>query len=152
MQTPIGRLGLTIAQECLLGIKFLSNSTWSSFQETVSPSILKIQEALEAYFINKTCNFDLPILVQGSVFQKSVWNLLQKIPFGRTITYGEVAKKLNTSPRAVGQACRQNPIPIVIPCHRVVSANGLGGFLGSQAKQSITIKSWLLSHESIGFT
>ena len=87
--------------------------------------------------------------MQGTPFQKKVWLALQKIPAGQVMTYGELAKQLKTSARAVGNACRANPMPLVIPCHRVVAKSGLGGFSGSQEGAPIKIKKWLLEHEGI---
>ena len=86
---------------------------------------------------------------EGTLFQKSVWHELTKIPIGQTRTYGEIANKLNSSARAVGNACRKNPIQIIIPCHRVVSAKGLGGYAGKTEGKQIKIKRWLLSHEGV---
>ena len=76
-----------------------------------------------------------------------VWQALKQIPAGESICYGELAKQLGTSARAVGNACRANPLPIVVPCHRVVSASGLGGFMGQTQGAELTVKQWLLKHE-----
>ncbi|WP_235602990.1 methylated-DNA--[protein]-cysteine S-methyltransferase [Piscirickettsia litoralis] len=72
---------------------------------------------------------------------------MQEIPRGQTLTYGELAKKLQTGPRAIGAACRTNPIPVIIPCHRIVSKQGMGGFHGKTSGKFLTIKEWLLQHE-----
>ncbi|MCP4042152.1 MAG: MGMT family protein, partial [Gammaproteobacteria bacterium] len=84
---------------------------------------------------------------RGTDHQLRVWNALGEIPPGETMTYGELARHLGSGPRAVGNACRSNPVPIVVPCHRVVSATGLGGFMGDTAGEPMAIKSWLLRHE-----
>ena len=84
---------------------------------------------------------------QGTEFQRRVWDALLEIPPGQTRTYGELARDLRSSPRAVGGACRRNPIPLLIPCHRVVAANGVGGFAGQTSGRWMDIKRWLLSHE-----
>ncbi|MBT8127262.1 MAG: methylated-DNA--[protein]-cysteine S-methyltransferase, partial [Gammaproteobacteria bacterium] len=94
-------------------------------------------------------SFDLPCALQGTPFQQKVWNELKKIPCGTVITYGELANKLGTSARAIGNACRKNPIPLVIPCHRVVAANGIGGYSGDTNGAWLRIKSWLLRHEGV---
>ncbi|TAM44799.1 MAG: MGMT family protein, partial [Gammaproteobacteria bacterium] len=76
-----------------------------------------------------------------------VWNALQRIPAGKVLSYGDLARKLKTGPRAVGNACRANPIPVVVPCHRVVASNGKGGFMGKTGGKALVIKDWLLAHE-----
>ncbi len=83
----------------------------------------------------------------GTDFQQNVWKRLLQIPLGSTATYGQLADELNSSPRAVGNACRGNPCPLVIPCHRVVGKSGLGGFSGQVSGPKLAIKRWLLTHE-----
>ena len=85
----------------------------------------------------------------GTTFQQRVWRALCEIPVGETRTYGELAKLLNSAPRAVGQACRRNPLPILVPCHRVVSAQGIGGYDGAEAGVELQRKRWLLRHEGV---
>ncbi len=107
---------------------------------------------LERYRGDPDTKFDLPLLVEGSEFQCRVWDAMCAIPRGRTLTYGELARKLGGDgfdvPRAVGQACGDNRLPIVIPCHRVVAAGGIGGFGHSTAGYLLEAKRWLLMHES----
>lgn len=91
--------------------------------------------------------FSLPFHAQGSDFQRRVWRAIADIPCGETRTYGALAQTLTSAARAVGQACKSNPLPIFLPCHRVVSAHGLGGFNGSQENHAV-IKRWLLRRES----
>jgi len=101
---------------------------------------------LKSYFEERTTTFDLPLAPQGTLFQKTVWAELQNIPYGMTISYGELARRIGNAAasRAVGAANGQNPIPIVIPCHRVIGANGsLTGFGGG-----LPIKKALLALES----
>lgn len=86
---------------------------------------------LNAYFSGSLTKFDLPLAPAGTNFQKSVWNEMLKIPIGRTRTYGEVALTLGSAARAVGNACGANPVPIIIPCHRILAGNGMGGFSGA---------------------
>lgn len=93
--------------------------------------------------------FDLPLSPHGTQFQQSVWRYLRSIPAGEVRTYGEVAAELRSSPRAVGNACRRNPLPLIIPCHRVVSASGIGGFSGQTAGMQIDTKRQLLAHEGV---
>lgn len=93
--------------------------------------------------------FNVVLNASGTEFQQKVWQALQKIPAGTVVTYGELATQLNTSARAVGGACRVNPIPLIVPCHRVVASTGLGGFSGSRDGLPMRIKSRLLEHEGV---
>jgi methylated-DNA-[protein]-cysteine S-methyltransferase len=107
---------------------------------------------IERYRADPDAPFDLPLLIEGSEFQRRVWEALCRIPRGRTLTYGELARTLGgdgiEGPRAVGQACGDNRLPIVIPCHRVVAASGVGGFAHSTGGYLLEAKRWLLMHET----
>jgi methylated-DNA-[protein]-cysteine S-methyltransferase len=107
---------------------------------------------LERYREDPDAKFDLPLLIEGTEFQRLVWDAMCAIPRGRTLTYGELARRLGGDgfdvPRAVGQACGDNRLPIVIPCHRVVAADGIGGFGHSSGGYLLEAKRWLLMHES----
>ena len=107
---------------------------------------------LERYREDPDAKFDLPLLIEGTDFQCRVWQAMCAIPRGRTLTYGELARKLDGEgfdvPRAVGQACGDNRLPIVIPCHRVVAADGIGGFGHATGGYLLEAKRWLLMHES----
>jgi methylated-DNA-[protein]-cysteine S-methyltransferase len=103
---------------------------------------------LERYREDPDTKFDLPLAIEGTEFQRRLWAALCEIPRGRTMTYGEMARKLDGEARAVGQACGDNRLPIVIPCHRVVAADGIGGFSHSTGGYLIEAKRWLLMHES----
>ena len=103
---------------------------------------------LERYRDDPDARFDLPLLIEGSEFQRRVWDAMCEIPRGRTLTYGEMARKLGGEARAVGQACGDNRLPIVIPCHRVVAADGIGGFGHSTNGFLLEAKRWLLMHEA----
>lgn len=102
---------------------------------------------LRCYFTSAIPLQTIPLAPQGTSFQKSVWHELSKIPMGETRTYGEIAHKLNSGARAVGNACRKNPVQIIVPCHRVVSAKSLGGYAGETQGKQLDIKRWLLNHE-----
>jgi methylated-DNA-[protein]-cysteine S-methyltransferase len=117
---------------------------------TQSPRSALAEEAvrqLQRYRDDADTAFDLPLLVEGTDFQRRLWDALCEIPRGKTETYGELAKRLGAEPRAVGQACGDNRLPIVIPCHRVVAANGIGGFAHSTSGYLVEAKRWLLAHE-----
>ena len=102
---------------------------------------------LEQYREDPNTRFDLPLLIEGSEFQRRLWDALCEIPRGKTLTYGELARRLGVDARAIGQACGDNRLPIVIPCHRVVAADGIGGFAHATTGYLLEAKRWLLMHE-----
>jgi methylated-DNA-[protein]-cysteine S-methyltransferase len=106
---------------------------------------------LERYREDPDARFDLPLAVEGTPLERAVWDAMCAIPRGRTRTYGELACELGADPRAVGQACGDNRLPIVIPCHRVVAADGIGGFGHSRRGYLLEAKRWLLAHEAPAF-
>jgi methylated-DNA-[protein]-cysteine S-methyltransferase len=116
-----------------------------------NPLAVEAARQLEEYLKNPDAKFDLPLLVEGTEFQKRLWTALCQIPRGKTLTYGALARKLGGADhemnRAVGQACGDNRLPIVIPCHRVVAADGLGGFAHATGGYLLEAKRWLLLHE-----
>ena len=88
---------------------------------------------IEAYFAGKLKQFDLPLRAEGTPFRKKVWQALREVPYGQTRSYGEIAREVDSAPRAVGGACGANPIPILIPCHRVIGAGGrMTGYSGGE--------------------
>jgi len=145
-QAPIGKLGIRLQGH---QIKQL---TWLSSKETIvhreSRLLRRVQKVLHDYFTAARDFPSLPLAPDGTMFQTRVWAALQDIPLGNVITYGQLARHLNTSSRAIGQACRANPIAVLIPCHRVVAVNGPGGYMGKAGKSDI--KRWLLAHEDHG--
>ncbi|KTD39190.1 methylated DNA protein cysteine S- methyltransferase [Legionella nautarum] len=104
-----------------------------------------ITQELQHYFNNPHHRFQLPLKPQGTVYQQRVWNALLVIPVGRTLTYGELAKALQSSPRAIGQACKNNPLALFIPCHRIVGKTNQGGYMGRA--NALGYKTSLLMHE-----
>ena len=112
-----------------------------------TPLLEEAKKQLDAYFKGRLKVFDLPLRPRGTSFQEALWRCLSEIPYGAVRTYGDLAARMATAPRAVGGACGRNPIPILIPCHRVVAAGGLlGGFSGGTG---IETKRALLRHEGI---
>jgi methylated-DNA-[protein]-cysteine S-methyltransferase len=103
--------------------------------------------AAQIYFSSGQALFNLDLQPAGTAFQQRVWQALCAIPSGQTRTYGSLAVELGSSARAVAGACRDNPIPFFIPCHRVVAAHGLGGFMGALDGAPLRLKQWLLTHE-----
>ncbi len=108
----------------------------------------RVVAQLRGYFADPLASFDVPLELGGTSFQRRVWRALMAIPPGMVHTYGMLARRLGTSPRAVGGACRANPVPVIVPCHRVVASGGLGGYAGHTGGSVLAIKEWLLEHES----
>ena len=106
---------------------------------------------LERYRDDPDTRFDLPLAVEGSPLQRAVWEAMCAIPRGRIRTYGELARELGADARAIGQACGDNRLPIVIPCHRVVAADGIGGFGHATGGYLLEVKRWMLMHEAPAF-
>ena len=112
-----------------------------------NPLAERAARQLEHYLADADARFDLPLLIEGTPFQRRLWDALCEIPRGKTLTYGELAQRLGGEARAVGQACGDNRLPIVIPCHRVVAAKGIGGFAHATEGYLLEVKRWLLMHE-----
>ena len=108
----------------------------------------RVVDQLHAYCADSSSQIDLPLAIEGTDFQRRVWDQIARIPPGSTATYGEIARRLNAEARAVGQACGDNRLPLAIPCHRVVAATGIGGFAHHRGGAYERIKRWLLVHEA----
>ncbi|MCX7176201.1 MAG: methylated-DNA--[protein]-cysteine S-methyltransferase [Proteobacteria bacterium] len=138
-------LGLRCDADEILAVDFLTP------RAAVTPKTPLAQEAvrqLRAYLKDPAFEFGLPLAPAGTHFQRRVWEGIAAIPSGETLSYGALAKSINSAPRAVGGACGANPYAVVVPCHRVVaSGGGLGGFGHERAGFSLEIKRWLLAHE-----
>lgn len=145
ISTPVGRLGVMLQDGVLIDINFLKSSI--PLQAPRNVAARQVCNRLRSYFNNPRIAFRLALAPSGTQFQQRVWQALQRIPVGQTLSYGALASKLATSARAVGNACRANPIPIIIPCHRIVAANGAGGFMGKRSGSALRLKHWLLAHE-----
>jgi methylated-DNA-[protein]-cysteine S-methyltransferase len=145
IESPVGPIAIHWDGETLTGVDLDPPAEGVDAGPETLPS--PIRQQLSAYFEQASDGFDLPVALIGTEFQQRVWAELRRIPAGETRTYGEIARQLGSGPRAVGQACRANPCPIVVPCHRVVAANGLGGFSGDTSGRKLEVKRWLLNHE-----
>jgi methylated-DNA-[protein]-cysteine S-methyltransferase len=142
--SPLGRLGIH-ADAALTNIDFAPART--PLKAARTPLARKVCAQLKRYFADGSARFDLPLAPAGTEFQQRVWRAMRRIPAGEARRYGELATRLDSGPRAVGGACRANPIPIIVPCHRVVAANGEGGYMGATRGHRLDIKRWLLAHE-----
>jgi len=146
--TPVGKIQVTLEQSYVSRIDL---NTAEDIKLGKSDLAMKVSKQIDNYFSDPLFEFKLPLKKQGTSHQLKVWKALTQIPVGKRLTYGEMAKQIKSSARAVGGACRNNPIPIIVPCHRVVAANALGGFAGSMGGRLLEIKRDLLSHEGIEY-
>ncbi len=144
---PFGALGIRLAGAALARLDFLPPET--PLRPCGSDAVHRVALELEGYYANPRHVWKLSLAPAGTVFRQRVWQALLAIPVGHTRSYGEIATELASSPRAVGQAVGDNPIAIVIPCHRVVAAHGLGGFMHGSSGFPLQVKRWLLHHEGI---
>ena len=140
LQSPLGPL--TIHEED--GLLTALDWCWAKEQEETG-LLAMTRDQLTDYFDGALTDFSLPLAPLGTDFQHRVWNAMINIPYGEVRSYGQLARKLKSGPRAVGMACARNPLPIFIPCHRVVGADGtLTGYSGGDGLAS---KEYLLTHE-----
>jgi len=147
LDTPIGRLVLESDGDVLIGVRLPNERRQGRRDEDDVPPVLKeAASQLEEYFAGDRTEFDVPMELDGTAFQREVWTELTRIPYGKTISYGELARRVGrpNGPRAVGQANGRNPIPIIVPCHRVLASNGIGGYGGG-----LTVKRALLELEGV---
>ncbi|MDO6415907.1 methylated-DNA--[protein]-cysteine S-methyltransferase [Sphingomonas sp. BIUV-7] len=152
MASPVGRLTLVASGEGLAAILWEDDrpgrvQLGPMTKQPDHPILVETETQLRAYFAGERTAFDLPLAMQGTAFQKSVWQQLLAIPFGETRTYGEIARAIGSpsAVRAVGGANGRNPLSIVAPCHRVIGGNGtLTGFAGG-----LEAKRYLLAHEGL---
>lgn len=142
VKTPLGQLGL-VEQNGVI-----TRLLWQA-EDQGSPTALlnKACRQLAGYFEDPTGGFDLELRIEGSDFQRRICAVMLAIPLGETRTYGQIAEEIGASAQAVGNACGANPIPVIIPCHRVLGADTLGGFSGLCGVET---KVWLLRHEKAG--
>ena len=147
IDSPLGRLGIRIQDKHITRLDYLANTV--PLKAAATAFERQVLKQLAQFFDNPEHHFTLPLDMQGTDFQCRVWQALTEIPSGQTLTYGELAARLDSGARAVGNACRNNPVPIIVPCHRVVSAAGIGGYSGSTGGPEIERKQWLLRREEI---
>lgn len=151
MDSPLGRLELLARGGKIVSIEIEKRGRLSNDGEPdkSSPVLDKARKQLAEYFAGKRKSFQVPVSLEGTDFQKSVWSAINDIPFGKVLSYGEVGHETGrpTAGRAVGGAVGANPVPIIIPCHRVLASDGrITGYSGGNG---IETKAWLLDHEGI---
>ena len=147
LETPFAVLGIRTVGERVTDIDYLPLGI-----ETLAPTTklaAKTCREIERYLDDAEYLPRVPFDYFGTEFQCRVWREISAIPCGRTLTYNDIARRLRTAPRPVGGACGKNRLPIVIPCHRVLAASGIGGFMGGTLSTSLAIKRWLLKHEGV---
>lgn len=146
---PFGAVGLRTGDGLVKEVVYLPRG----YPEKEPADALAEQAAsqIQRYFTEPDFRFELPLAPAGTVFQNKVWDTIAAIPRGEVLTYGQVARRIGSAPRAVGQACGANWYPIIIPCHRVTATGGLGGFSNSDDASGfhLGVKRWLLAHEGV---
>lgn len=148
LDTPFALVGVRTEGAALAEIVYLPRSAG-----TLAPANALAERAcaqIEKYAADPGYRFRLPLKEVGTAFQRRVWDMIAAIPRGETRSYGDIARMLRSAPRAVGQACGTNYFPLVIPCHRVVAANGMGGFAHTSSGYLLEVKRRLLAHEKHG--
>ena len=145
LDTPVGQIVLEADGDVLIGLR-LPNAVGTGRRDEETPILKEAATQLQEYFAGERTDFDLRLELDGTPFQREVWAELSRIPYGETISYGELARRVARpkGPRAVGQANGKNPIAIIVPCHRVLASNGIGGYGGG-----LTVKRALLALEGV---
>ena len=153
VEFPKMKVAVLTREERVVEIRYLPSSV--EVKPPANALAALAAKQLERYREDPDARFDLPLAIEGTALQRAVWEAMGAIPRGRTRTYGELARELEAAhlatPRAIGQACGDNRLPIVIPCHRVVAADGIGGFGHSAGGYLLEAKRWLLMHEAPAF-
>jgi methylated-DNA-[protein]-cysteine S-methyltransferase len=144
---PFGAVGVHVADGFVTRIAYLPPG--SVPVPPRHPLAVEACRQLGRYFEDPHFPFDLPIALDGTPFRRRVWEALRRIPVGEVLTYGALADRLDTVARPLGGACGSNPVPPVVPCHRVVARDGLGGFMGRTDGHPMEVKRWLLRHEGV---
>ena len=150
LRAPFATLAVATDGDAVVSIRYLPLHERAQAPRT--PAARLAVEQLEAYLDDPSHRFSLQLGVRGTPFQRRVWDAIAAIPVGESRTYGEIARIVRSSARAVGGACGANRVALVIPCHRVVASRGvLGGFMNASEGESVAIKRWLLTHEGYRF-
>jgi len=144
---PFGRMGIRVESDVLRELVYLP----ATYELHPPRDVLSrwIAAQIKAYFKDPDFTFSIPLPETGTAHQRKVWQHICMIPRGDVLTYGQLARRIRSAPRAVGQACGSNWYPLIIPCHRVTAANGIGGFARHDGGFHQGVKRWLLSHERV---
>ena len=145
LKVPFGVLGIRCTGDALAGIDFLPAA--EKPQRASNAFAATVCEQLLRYLQDPDAQFSVPLDLHGTPHQQKVWQAMRDIPRGQTRGYGEIAAELKSCAQAVGQACGANPIPVIVPCHRIVGKTGLGGFNRHTDDAHLNVKRWLLAHE-----
>ena len=144
IRAPFGAIGIRARDDFLIGIELIPEPMAEKLPN--ESFVQQIAQQVREYLSNPLAVLNIPYAVKGTHFQKRVWQAIAAIPSGETLSYSELAQKVGSGPRAVANVCGANQVPLVIPCHRVVSKKGIGGFMqGNQ--NGLNVKRWLLTHE-----
>ena len=146
LHSPVGDLTVYAEDDHIIVLEWGRVPDDAPGYDRDDPLLSRACDQLQDYFDGKRADFDLPLKPDGTAFQKEVWRLMCEIPAGRTRTYGDLAQELDSAAQPVGTACGANPIPIIIPCHRIVAQDGLGGFSGDGG---VATKTQLLRLEGV---
>lgn len=144
---PFAVLGIATDGACVTSVRYLPRH-----MPAVAPHDRIAERAcreIERYLADPAYVFRVPYHLQGTPFQCQVWHEIEKLFPLKTATYGDIARRIGSAARAVGGACGANPVPLIVPCHRVLAAGGLGGFMGGKASFPLSVKRWLLHHEGL---
>ena len=157
IDAPFGAVGLFVLKNKILAeqisIELLTEDFLTKNQApkpAENKTVQKIANQITAYFGDAKHEFNLAIVQHGTPFQQRVWQAISAIPCGQVLTYGQLAAQIGSGPRAVANACGANNLPLIVPCHRVVAQNGIGGFMQGNP-DGLTVKRWLLKHEGLNF-
>ncbi|MEG3592261.1 MAG: methylated-DNA--[protein]-cysteine S-methyltransferase [Pseudomonadota bacterium] len=145
INSPVGYIGILAQNESVLNVHYLLSSARVKQPKDIFTK--EIVRQCDAYFSEAQWKFNIRSQFYGTPYQRRVWKVLARIRYGETKTYGEIAREIASGARAVGNACKANPVHLIVPCHRVVGVKSFGGFLGDHSGARVLIKQWLLQHE-----
>jgi len=145
IDSPIGPIVIEVADDAVVALHMSQPGRAPEHRSDDHDILRRAARQLDEYFRGDRRQFDIAVAFNDTPFRVKVWRAMARIPFGQTVTYGDLAREVGSAPRAIGGACGANPAPIIFPCHRVVASNGgLGGFSGGAGCDT---KTWLLEHE-----
>jgi methylated-DNA-[protein]-cysteine S-methyltransferase len=147
INTPFGAIAIS-SHAGQIAIELLIESPSASNIESAKEDVALVYRQLKDYLNQTIRTFDTQVFPHGTDYQRRVWQAISQIPFGETRTYSQLARQIGSGPRAVANACGANMLPLIVPCHRVVAQNGLGGFMQSKP-DGLRVKKWLLQHEGV---